>query len=427
MTHTMFDRPEDLPALASYAELLPTIPALAPVLLHASELVPVMMATLGGVTDVAVLEAQAADPNCAVEALAFLAGPFPAAFSANPALELLLLENPSLPAEMPLVSLGRLLAYAGVPADFVAAVAAYGQPEMALAARLHVALAGEADADWRTELDVALGRLTIFPEDDLLLVLATLGLLPAWLQRRLAQLERVALALAGRPVATEHELIDAALPVRRAAQAADSAQPREVLLAFADDEDAAVRAAMAANPAMLPEDLAELKAREDQFDNDPVVYKALAANPRTPPTVLIALAANQLALFTGVRRAVARNPAAPPEALELLADEPYAADIRLAVVAHTNVSAAQREKLERASLEAALGSGDPIYRAVALSQPGAPPRALELALDSPHWIERLALALNPAATDAALIRLGADGNRLVGAAARETAAQRSSR
>jgi hypothetical protein len=110
----------------------------------------------------------------------------------------------------------------------------------------------------------------------------------------------------------------------------------------------------------------------------------------------------------------------PPAAaaLELLADEPYAADIRLALARHPNLGPEQRGRMAAASLEAALGSGDAIYRAIALAQPGASPRALELAADSPHWIERLALALNPAAGAAALARLADDGNRLVRAAAR---------
>lgn len=416
MTHAMFDNPDDLPALARYAALLPTIPALAPVLLHAPEEVPAMMAALGGITDEATLEAMAADPNISAEALAYLAGPFPAAFCANPVFPLLLLENPSLPAHMPPVSLGRLLAHGDVPADFVGAVVACGRPEMAEAARLHVAVAGELGAGWRDALVKALERVVALP-DDLLPLLVTLGLLPAWLAPRLMGADAMVWALADRSTA---EPVEPQLnaPSGRAARAADSATPRDELWALADDEESAVRAALARNPAFGPHDLAELKAREDRLDNDPVVYQAIAAEPRTPPAILLDLAGYSLALFTGVRRALAVNPSTPATALEVLADEPYAADIRLALARHPNLGSAQRQRMIELSLEAALGSGAPIYRAIALGQPGASPQALALAEHSPHWLERLALALNPAATMAALAHLAQDGNSLVRAAAR---------
>lgn len=418
MSFSPFDNPEELSAVATYAGLLLASPELAPVVLHGHETIPAMVAALGGVTDPLALEALAADPNAPAEALAFLAGPFPAAVCANPVFPLLLLENPSLPAEMPAVSLGRLLAYAGVPADFVAAVAAYGRPDMAAAARLHVALAGEAGEGWRADLVAAVALLPNTPDDDLLVALATLGLVPAWLRSRLESDARVALALAGATVAPEEPA--AAPPLAgRAIAAADPATPRDELWRLADDEDAAVRAALARNPALSPEELAELKRREDQLDNDPAVYKAIAAELRAPPELLVELARNQSALFTVVRRAVARNPSAPPAALELLADELYAADIRLHLAAHANLGPAQRQKMVEASLDAALGAGDPLYRAIALSHPAAHPRALALADRSPHWLERLALALNPAAPPAALARLAGDGNRLVRAAAAE--------
>jgi hypothetical protein len=320
---------------------------------------------------------------------------------------------------MPAVSLGRLLAYAGVPADFVAAVAAYGHPDMAAAARLHVALAGEAGGEWRADLAAALARLPNTPDDDLLVALATLGLVPAWLQPRLASDARVARALAGATVAPEEPAAAPPPPTGRAIAAADPATPRDELWRLADDEDAAVRAALARNPALSPADLVELKRREDRLDNDPAVYRAIAAELRAPPDLLVELARNQIALFTGVRRAVARNPSAPPAALELLADELYAADIRLHLAAHANLGPAQRQKMVEASLDAALGAGDPLYRAIALSHPAAHPRALALAERSPHWLERLALALNPAVSSEALARLAADGNRLVRAAASE--------
>lgn len=423
MSFTLFEHPDDLPAVAGYAGLLLAAPELAPVVLHGHETIPAMMAALGGVTDPGALRAMAADPNTAAEALAFLAGPFPEAFCANPVFPLLLLENPSLPATMPAVSLGRLLAYAGVPADFVAAVAAYGPPELASAARLHVALAGEAGEAWQGELAATTAALPSAPDDDLLVALAALGLVPAWLRPRLAADARVARALAGEVVVPEEAVAERPL-AGRAAAAADPATPRDELWRLADDEDAAVRSALARNPALRPEDLVELKRREDRLDNDPAVYRAIAAERRAPPELLVELAGDRSAVFTGVRRAVARNPGAPPAALEALADELYAADIRLHLAAHPNLGPEQRRKMVEASLDAALGAGDPLYRAIALSHPEAHPRALALADRSPHWLERLALAGNPAAPGEAIARLTADGNRLVRAAARARACGR---
>ncbi|MEI7770331.1 MAG: hypothetical protein WCI67_10105 [Chloroflexales bacterium] len=56
---------------------------------------------------------------------------------------------------------------------------------------------------------------------------------------------------------------------------------------------------------------------------------------------------------------------------------------------------------------------------VALATQGLVSAWLEAALRSPHWNERLAVALSPVADTAALARLAEDGNWLVRAAARE--------
>jgi hypothetical protein len=65
------------------------------------------------------LAAVASNPNTPVETLLRLAGAYPEQFCANPALPLLLLENPNLLAEMPPARLRGLLRYANVPRDFL--------------------------------------------------------------------------------------------------------------------------------------------------------------------------------------------------------------------------------------------------------------------------------------------------------------------
>jgi hypothetical protein len=201
--------------------------------------------------------------------------------------------------------------------------------------------------------------------------------------------------------------------------AADPTRPLAELMALADAEDAEVRAALAGNPALGPADLLELKRIEDRNDNAPLVYESLAANPQAPGELLREIALNRTALNTAARREVARNLAAPRDVLVLLADELYAADIRIILASHPNLGPEQREVMVASSLEAAIGSGNSIYRAVALAHPAASPESIAAALRSPHWIERLAVALSPATDAAALARLVGDGNRLVRAAARD--------
>lgn len=417
----LFDQLGDMPIMAEYIHKLRASPELAPFLFYSLTAVPALVQALGGETESAALERMAGDPNSSLEALAYLAGCFPAAFCANPIFPLLLFERPGLPAEMDPTALGRLLAYTGVPADFVGAVAAYGQPDLAAAARMHIALAGEAGAGWREELPRAMDSITVIPDDDLLTALAALGLLPAWMHERATRGARPALLRAlGRTAPADEPHATAHRATRGRAQiAADPARPLDELMAMVEDEDPEVRAALAANPALGPAELTRLKRFEDWADNDPLVYEALAANRRTPAELLREIAANKIALNTAARREVARNPTAPPDVLTLLADEPYAAEIRVILAGHPNLGPEQRATMIASSLGAAIASGSPIYRAIALAHPDVSPDAVELALRSPHWVERLALALSPAAGAAELGRLAEDGHRLVRAAAAE--------
>lgn len=413
----------DFPAMAEYIKIVRGIPQLRPMLIHHPTELQALVRALNGVTDPLTLEVMAGDPNTSLEALKYLAGAFPAAFCVNPIFPLLLLENPNLPADMDYVSLGRLLAYPGVPNDFLSVVALYGPANMAQAARLHVALAGEAGSDWEAELTAALAGIPNLPGDDLLVTLAVLRLIPGWLHDRVAAGgdPRILRALG-------HAAKEVAAPMIVSPQVAGSNDPRimaagdptttlEELWRLADDENVHIRVALVSNSALGPHDLARLKTQEDWADCDPAVYKALAANPCTPPDVLRDLAANRSALFTVVRRAVALNPAAPPEVLDLLADELYGTEIRLILATHPNLNAEQRARMVAQALNAALGSGDPIYRTIALAQPAIDPEALELAPGSPHWIERLAAARNSALSEAGRAILRNDGNRLVRAAA----------
>lgn len=398
---------------------LAAVPALRHFLSSDTLPLPELLHRLGEPLDEPTLRRRAADPSEPPRALTLLAGLFPAEFCANPVVPLLLLEDPGLPNAFPPDALGRLLSYAGVPGELLAAVAQLGPPEGALAARLHVGMGGEAGAGWRAELAKTVAQLPVFPDDDLMAVLLALGAVPAWLQPRLERVESPRLAAAA--AATSGNMAALIALARPATARPRPATPTRELPRLLESEAPAERARAAADPRVPPALLLAAKAREDVTDVEYDVYEALAANPAAPPELLVALARDMSALNTRTRRLVALHAAAPPAALTLLADEPYAADIRLTLAAHPNLSPELRARLLAHSLAQAIATPDPCYRAVALAHPDTSPELLAAHADSPHWIERVAVALNPGTPPDARRLLAEDGNRLVRAAARSAA------
>jgi hypothetical protein len=396
----------DLAAIPALRHLLrsPTLP-LGELLRH-----------LDGSPDAAALQRQAADPNADPALLALLAGAFPAAFCANPALPLLLLEDPAWPARFDPAAAGRLLSYADAPPDLVAAFAALGAPEAAHAARLHVALAGEAGDGWEPALLAEATALPAVPDDDLLAVLIALGAVPGWLLPRVAR--SAGPQVAGALAAAAGDWSALAAQSRPPSRPNAAHIPAAELPRLLESEAPTDRALAAADPRVPAPLLLAAKEREDWTDVEYDVYEALAANPAAPPELLVALVRDRSALNTRTRRAVALHPHAPPEALALLVDEPYAADIRLILAAHPGLPPELRADLRAASLEQALGTPDPVYRAIALAHPTAAPATLVDDAESPCWLERVAVACNPATPAAARRLLREDGNRLVRAAAR---------
>jgi hypothetical protein len=392
-------------------------------LLYDLSTLPELVRAMDGITEPARLAAVVADPNTPLDRLLALAPLYPAELCANPIFPFLLFENPNLPAELSAPAMGRLLAYEGLPRDFVAAAAAFAMPASALAARQHIAIAGEAGDDWRTLIAEEVGNLPTVPDDDLLLVLVLLGLVPEWMHGRLAATgdPRMLAALRGeapQPVDVTPVSLPLPTPGSLAEQAAQPDAEQSLLQQLVDSEDVAVRRAIAANPATSPEVLQRLYDQEVMFDNEPLVFQALAANHHSPQSVLQAIAAHPTALNTIARRAVARNPAASGAVLALLVDEPYAADIRLALAVHPHFDHNLRSQMRSSSLEQALNCGDAFYRAIALSQPESETSALFEAAYSYNWLDRLAVALNSHTPAETLTLLTKDGHRLVRAAAR---------
>jgi hypothetical protein len=392
-------------------------------LLYDLSTLPQLVRAMDGITDSARLAAVVADPNTPLDRLLTLAPLYPAELCTNPIFPFLLFENPNLPAELPAPAMGRLLAYEGLSQDFAAAAASFAAPELALAARQHIALVGEASDDWRSLIAQEVGKLPTIPDDDLLLVLVLLGLVPEWMHGRLAATDDPRMLTALRGEAPQPaDVASASLPTPPPGSLAEQlSQPDaagSLLEKLIDSEDVAVRQAIAANHATPADVLQRLYDQEVLFDNEPLVFQALAANPYSPQSVLHAIAAHPTALNTIARRAVARNPAAGAEVLALLVDEPYAADIRLALAVHPNFDQRLRAQMRNSSLEQALNCGDAFYRAIALCQPETEANSLLEAAYSYNWLDRLAVALNPNTPTRARELLIVDGHRLVRAAAR---------
>jgi hypothetical protein len=263
--------------------------------------------------DRAVLGALAANPNAPPVLLFALAATYAAEVAANPALSLLLLENPSLLASAPVNGLCALLAQPAMPPDWFEAAARHASPHV----RRAVASSRRAPA-------AALLRLA---GDDADVVLSAVAANPSAPAAALARLGRTALAgtltyarialgcaVASNPrtpLATLEALAGA--PAFLPAVAGNPALPMALAEALVSDQKAEVRAALAARTDLPPRLLRRLAA-----DPSPLVRAALAQH-RHDPAVLLRLSLGTEGL---VRRALLENPRTPAAALERLAHAP---------------------------------------------------------------------------------------------------------
>ncbi|MFL5805175.1 MAG: HEAT repeat domain-containing protein [Roseiflexaceae bacterium] len=368
----------------------------------------------------ATLAAVAANPNTPVETLMRLAGVFPEQFCANPALPLLLLENPNLPAEMPPATLRSLLRYASVPKDFLEWVVAYGSPALAAEARLHIHLGAATGPDSEKQARAAMRHMTISKlidivpitmTTDLLVEMLVLGAVPAWLMEILAEsddaLIQQAISAGVRTAAPAASVAGA--EIRTNTDDLDPARIRQL----GEDDDPQVRARAARSLAMPLDLLAWLAEDESR-----IVRRAVAENPNATARILDVLAQDYSWSNEPVRLAVVRHPNISTDTIERLASD-RSACVRQAVLAHPDAPTQARERILVAALEHCQMLSEPIYQTIALGHPLTPAAKLMAGVRSLEWMERYALARNPAAPDEALVALAQDGNRLVRAAARE--------
>jgi len=350
---------------------------------------------LGLRADNPTLAALVANPNTPPDTLLRLSGAFPAEFCANPVFPLLLLENPNLPGELPLPTVRSLLRYAGVPRGFLEWLVAYGLPEVAEAAHLHVNLAGEAGGDWAALAQAQIWRLPIAESTELLLELLGLGAVPDWMLAAIVAAgdKTVRQAVARSP----HALKGVLKPFRRAGASADLASyatPDPALhpaeLAWLAAGGTYARKLAARHPGTPPEQLERLAG-----DPDRVVRQFVGKNSAASIAALTRLAADAEA---DVRQMIARNPATPPALLERLAAD--AKNVRWNVARHPRTPV---EALERLA-----GDAERAVRQAVARNPATPPALLERLVADSHPAVRAMVARNPRTPDAVRAALLAD-------------------
>lgn len=205
----------------------------------------------------------------------------------------------------------------------------------------------------------------------------------------------------------------------------------EVWALLARDEDVAVRLELAER-SHCPITILEVLASDENKD----VRQKVAANRNTPAPVLEILATD---VDAAVRTAVATNRNTPAPALEQLAHD-RRVEVRLAVSQNPNKPASVGESLRELQpptrqvsptlhglsriynpntddlpslLSEYVQSSRPFVRFVALMHPLTPAEALRQGSESISWLERYAVANNPATPPEIRQQLAEDSNRIV--------------
>ena len=174
----------------------------------------------------------------------------------------------------------------------------------------------------------------------------------------------------------------------RAAVAANPASLPDLIWHLAIDQDPDVRASAGRNPSCPPEALQHLAG--DSF----TPREAATANPNCPPEVLLAAYRGEIPS----RRGLAANPACPLDLLTLLAGSGVV-EIRAAAVGNPSCpSQALRQTVRDC----------PEVCSAAAGNPNCPPEVLEQLAGSEHAKVREAVASNPAAPAAQLALLAHD-------------------
>jgi hypothetical protein len=222
-------------------------------------------------------------------------------------------------------------------------------------------------------------------------------------------------ALANHPnltLAHWEQLVANPAPRVRQAIASQPNAPVSVLETLAKDPDKDILVRVAANPNTPSRVLEQLSP-----DEDAAVRTKIASHANTPESVLINLAQDEK---VEVRRAVAQNPNTPVTIREALRDL-----VLQPTIPPTSPTLRGLSRLYNPSTDDLVSvlseyaqSDNAFVRFVTLLHPLTPGEVLQQGVRSQSWLERYAIADNPATSPELRQQLAQDSNRLVRAAAR---------
>ena len=401
---------------------------------------PATLSTLSHSSDKATRSKVAANPNTPPADYVRLGQQFPNEFLANPALDLLFLENPGLLGELPEALLLRVLKRETCPSDFLVWAAELPAEKIQLAVAMNPAAPAEAldrlrtsaHAKVRESLRSAGSELQGDPEalflkavkerlaaltpeeaqeawvkDDI--GLAEFMFLSAQARLRIAGLDEsdmprlVRCALARHPSTPVNLLIEIARDKdsdARGAVAWNANTPVDVLEMLAKDPDDWVRLSVAGNP-RTPVSLADslmtaLARRRSQKHSE--LRRAVACHTQTSTVLLELLARDE---DSGVREAVAANPSSPLPVLEVLLSD---------VFDSVRGAAARNPKIAVPLIEALVKSGCVRVRRGVAANPNTPIALVQALAKHPDWSIRESVAANPKTPVALLEVLAKDGD-----------------
>jgi hypothetical protein len=344
-------------------------------------------------------------PNCPPDLLQQYFPSFSWQVISNPALPLLLLENPQFFRTLPPASVKPILEEADTPPWLVEALRAHTHAEIAELAQWHVAINADISQDWQYKLNdwfFACAYKSARPEVEMEELLQ-LKLIPEKLQSEFSR--RLVLYPEESPNAKESkeeqkEDLDVSDLVPR---------PEEKLEKLEKLEEKEAR-----NPATPRKRLLEIAQSNNLRWN-----RALVGNTNAPAEVLAFVASTSLAARDReeILIQVALHPQTSVETQMTLLKAPLSVlralagrNSELSESVRLGVITALRQKEHRAK----LGTGLYAFLLARLIEA----KEISVAYPSPHWQERLGFALNPQLSDTQLLGLTTDANALVRAVAR---------
>jgi hypothetical protein len=321
---------------------------------------PDFLLDLGSSSDNTIRENVAGNPNTPTEMLLELGAEFPQQLLENPVFSLLLLENPNFVADIPFITLQRLLKLQEVSPQFLELATNHDDVEVLLtiamnpktpktalqklarvqnievveAARLHISLAGEMQQGWDEAAMMAMQSTNLPRDRQSEIYLWAIGAIPEYLLKTLDAEVRLHIA---QSLNTSEQVL--AMLARdsysrvRAMVAQNLMTPIDIVEDLMGDVSDIVREAVAYHP-LTPLTLhqqfqLQLEAIENPVSSEDILRQlstsqwmrirlGVAAHCNTPKDVLLQLAKDEDAM---VRKAVALNLNCPVVALEQLATD----------------------------------------------------------------------------------------------------------